>query len=157
MSNELDQEAVAFRERFMSHVSSESPDISLPVLKGHLLAEEILADYISIKIKHSEHLRLEKNHWGFANKVELASALANDQHHDVWVWKALKKLNTLRNTLSHGLEPKGLEKAILEFRSTVEPHAPARYRDEEISIYGCVLFAVSGLFVVVKSEEGKIT
>ncbi|PVV12197.1 MAG: hypothetical protein B6D77_05845 [gamma proteobacterium symbiont of Ctena orbiculata] len=86
----------------------------------------------------------------------MASALASDQHHDVWVWTALKKLNALRNKLSHGLEPKGVDKVIFEFRCAVEPHAPNRYKGEEITVYGCVLFAVSGLFVVAKAEEVKL-
>ncbi len=156
VSNNLEKETQAFQERFMSHVPTDAKDISLAILKGHLLAEEILADYISIKIKHSEHLRLEKNHWGFANKVELASALASDQHHDVWVWTALKKLNALRNKLSHGLEPKGLDKAISEFKKAVKPYSPSQYKGKEVTIYGYVLFTVSGLFVVVKTEEGLI-
>lgn len=156
MNNVLEEETNAFRNRFMSHVPANSPDISLPVLKGHLLAEELMSDYISAQVSHPEHLRLSDNHWGFANKIELASALASEQNHDVWVWTALKKLNALRNKLSHGLEPKNLEKTITAFQSSVAPHAPSRYQGSEITIYGYVLFAVSGLFVVIKSEGGGI-
>jgi len=156
MKNKLENEINAFRTRFMSHIPDDSPDISLPVLKAHLLAEELLSDYISLKVGHPEHLQLEKNHWSFANKVELASSLASDQHHNIWVWTALKKLNTLRNKLSHGLEPKGVENTIDEFKNAVAPHAPDRYQGRKITIYGYILFAVSGLFIVIKSEEGKI-
>jgi hypothetical protein len=152
----LETETDAFRARFMSHVPEASPDNSLVVLKGHLLAEEILGDFISTKVSYPEHLRLTENHWGFSNKVELASSLARNDHHDIWVWHALKKLNSLRNKLSHSLEPKGLEKVINDLRVAVSPHAPQRFSNGELTVYGCVLLTVSGLFVVVKSEGGAI-
>lgn len=156
MKNLLKEEINAFQNRFMSHVPEDSSDITLPILKAHLLAEELLSDYISSKVGHPEHLCLANNHWGFKNKVELASSLANNEHHDVWVWTALKKLNTLRNKLSHGLEPKNLATTIDIFKSSVVPHAPSHYRESEITIYHSVLFAVAGLFVVIKSEEEKL-
>ena len=156
MRNEFEEEANAFRVRFMSHIPANSSDISLPVLKGHLLAEELLTHYVSCKVSHPKHLRLTDNHWGFANKVELASSLASNEHHDVWVWSALKKLNALRNRLSHSLESKGLDKLISDFCNSVKPHTPKRYQGEKITVYGCVLFAVTGLLIVIKAEEGKI-
>lgn len=156
MHNEFENEANLFRTRFMSHIPADSSDISLAVLKGHLLAEELLADYISYKVNYPEHLKLENNHWNFANKIELAASLASDQHHDIWVWHALKKLNTLRNKLSHGLEPKGLDQIISDFQYSITPHVPKLYQDKEITTYECVLFTVTGLFIVIKSDEGKI-
>jgi len=140
----------------MSHVPSESPDISLLILKGHLLAEELLVDYIIRNIAHSEHINFEKSYWSFINKIELASSISNNQYHDVWVWTSLKKLNSLRNKISHGLEPKGLEKVILDFESSVKPHAPSKYKEQEVTLYGYVLFVVTGLFIVVKTVEGEM-
>ncbi len=157
MNNILENEINSFRTRFMSHIPDDSPDISLPILKAHLLAEELLSDYIHLKVKHPKHLQLEKNHWSFINKLELASSLANDQLQNMWIWTALNKLNALRNRLSHSLEPKDIEKKINEFKEAVNPYAPNRYKENEITIYGYVLFVVSGLFIAIKSEEGKIT
>ena len=130
--------------------------MSLCVLKGHLLAEELLTEYISTRLPHFEHLQIDRNHWGFANKLELAASVSSNQHHDVWVWGALKKLNSLRNKLSHGLEPTGLDQSVQDFQQAVKPHAPSKFQGKEVTIYGYVLFTVSGLFVVFKSSEGKI-
>ncbi|MEW8288225.1 MAG: hypothetical protein AB2697_19775 [Candidatus Thiodiazotropha endolucinida] len=158
MKNEpLEAEIEAFRARFMAHVPKDSPDDSLVILKGHLLSEEILGDFISTKVAHPDHLHLEDGRWGFAKKVELAASMSNKDNHDKWVWSALKKLNSLRNKYSHSLEPKGLDIAISEFRFFVSPHSPRRYLKGELTLYGCVLLTVTGLFVVAKSEDGEIT
>jgi len=152
----IEAEISNFQYRFSAHVPKNSSDISLPILKGHLLAEEIMTDFIISQIDHSEHLNLTKSYWSFVNKVELASSLSNDCSHDKWIWSSLKRLNSLRNKLSHGLEPEGLNKKIQSFYESVEPNVLDQKQKDEDKIYRYVLYTVSGLFIIIKSIEGKI-
>lgn len=50
----------------MAHVPEDSPDDFLVILKGYLLSEEILGDFISTKVNYPEHINLEDGLWGFA-------------------------------------------------------------------------------------------
>ena len=142
----------AFRKRFMLHLPEDSEDNALVILKGHLLAEEILTEYIVRKIKHSEHLSLTDNHWGFVNKLELAWALSSDKHHQMWIWSSLKKLNAVRNKYSHSLEPKGVDKISKDLHDSISLNVPGKFHGAELSIYGCVVLLVSSLFTIVNSE-----
>src|SRR3990167_866653 len=103
--------------RFDAHLPSESDPI-LVVLKGHLLAEEILENLIKAKCRKPE--ALENIEIGFFLKVKLARALVGDTHPNGIifpdaVWGMLEALNSLRNELAHALEPKKLDAKIQRF------------------------------------------
>ena len=153
---ELDADVEKFRMRFLQHVDPSSPDDSLCVLKGHLISEEIVSDYIRFKLSHPEHISFEGSTWKYINKLELAASLSSDQNHDKWVWSSLKKLNKIRNNMSHSLEPKNLSRDRDDFFKSVKPHLPERYKGVELNMYSAVLFSVSGLFVVYQSERSLL-
>lgn len=102
-------------EAFMKHLPVESRDKTLIALKGHLLLETALREYIYRRVSLPE--RLEKKQMSFASLIDFASCLEFNARID-WIWKALRKANQIRNQLAHQLEPAKLEEtedALVEY------------------------------------------
>ncbi|MFJ4116998.1 hypothetical protein ACIPV9_11370 [Pseudomonas psychrophila] len=121
MNNKLPPKARERFERFDSHLPSLD-DPTLVVLKGHLLAEEILENLIKSKCQLPEVL--DDIEIGFFLKIKIARALIGDSHPNGLIlpdriWGMLEALNSLRNELAHALEPKKLEAKIQRFISSV--------------------------------------
>jgi hypothetical protein len=76
-------------------------ELTLVILKGHLLVEEMLTRILETFVFHPEHL--EKCNLRFAQKVELARSVSLDEHQNP-MWKLVIALNTLRNELAHSLD-----------------------------------------------------
>ena len=144
-------------EGFMSHLPEETKDKSLIALKGHLLLETCLREYIYNRVPHPERLR-KKQHT-FAVLIDFASSLQNDSKIE-WVWKALRKANQIRNQLAHQLEPKELDTLEQDFITYVED------RDGEFSVrtdkplkyekLALVYFQVFDVLVRAISVKGEI-
>jgi hypothetical protein len=104
-----------------------SPDITLIVLKGHLLIEEemfLLVRSCAVRPKALNEIRLT-----FHQLAGLAEALSKRRDTD-WIWQAIRRLNTLRNALAHQLEPADLSKRIDGF---LEPF-------ERLRLFRCIDF-----------------
>ena len=103
--------------RIMTHLPAEDSDLTLIVLKGHLVLEEELNSAVASRVDHPKHIldaELE-----FAQLLFVAKALFF-RADDSWVWSGIKKLNSIRNVLAHTLEPKNLDEKLQEFVETVE-------------------------------------
>jgi len=91
-------------ERFKRHMPRGN-DLTLIVLKGHLLLEEILTGIIEDNCRHPRALveaRLE-----FYQKLVLAKALLPlGQNNELW--KGVEKVNSIRNKFAHHIEPEGI-------------------------------------------------
>lgn len=89
-------------------------DPSLVVLKAHLLMEEQLWSVISTRLRLHEDLlaRFKKQFQSSRDIALIAEALVSAEEvafHDAeWVWKAIEKMNALRNRMAHDLEPVGV-------------------------------------------------
>lgn len=149
MNEDLPLEAQARFKRFDAHLPL-SDDPTLIVLKGHLLAEEILENLIRAKCKHPE--ALDRVEIGFFLKTKLAYALIGNTHENGLilpesVWEMLGALNSLRNELAHSLEPKKLEEKIQKFLS----FAPIPYKintskeDTNTALYAAIVGTLSYL------------
>ncbi|EJK99924.1 hypothetical protein [Pseudomonas chlororaphis] len=119
MTKDLPEEVKERFKRFDAHLPSLD-DPTLIVLKGHLLAEEILENLIRAKCRLPE--ALDGIEIGFFLKTKLARALIGNSHPNGLilpesVWGMLDALNSLRNELAHALEPKKLEAKIQRFLS----------------------------------------
>ncbi|MBD8492998.1 hypothetical protein [Pseudomonas syringae] len=97
--------------RYITHLP-ENGDVQLTLLKTHLLVEELLTYIIERKCIRPNYLKKAK--LNFAQKIHMAHAMSeiNDSS---WVWGALQKLNTARNSLSHKLDHAVLDKEIADF------------------------------------------
>jgi len=114
-----DRQVHAF-DRFLKLMPSGS-DIELVVLKAHLLVEEQLRQVIDERVKTPTALkdaRLECHQC-----ICLVEAFFPE---DVkpWLWKALKKLNNIRNAVAHSIEPKGLQDKLDDFVRSVRSRFP---------------------------------
>ncbi len=92
-------------------------DMTLLLLKGHLLVEELLRSLIDdtlVKPSALKDARLET-----FQCICLAEAIFANRA-PKWLWEALRKLNSIRNKLAHNLEPTGLDDKILDFQKYVE-------------------------------------
>lgn len=118
MSNGQWLEAI---RRFVRHLP-RTEDMTLVILKGHLLIEALLREVIARKFAKPESLKEAK--LGFSQCVFIAEAIYAKETPS-WLWVALHKLNTIRNHLAHNLEPKGVEDRIADFVDYVEG-----YRDK---------------------------
>ena len=80
----------------------KSRDLTLTILKGHLLAEENMDKLLEVSVPDSSHIfgaRL-----GFAQRLKVLRSLHPDPHFQA-VAEAAELLNEVRNTLAHQLEP----------------------------------------------------
>jgi hypothetical protein len=126
--------------RFVAHLPLETTDQTLVVLKGHLLVEEMLREFVDRRVRHPDELpdaRLT-----FQQCLCLARALDEDPSR-AKLWRTVEKLNTLRNKLAHSLEPKELDRHIKDFvemQSNFDPTEP--FIDDEKkfgSLASCIL------------------
>ena len=104
--------------RILSHIP-EGADYSLAVLKGHLIVEEELNNALSSKVSRPEDVEKARLSFKQLMLVTKAHYWAED---DSWCWAALNRLNKIRNSLSHNLEPDNFEDDLLKFVELVEQH-----------------------------------
>jgi hypothetical protein len=103
------------RQQFLRLVGQlESDNAALIILKGHLVIEERLTSVIEKFVFHPEHL--EQARLTFAHKLAIARSLSLDEDKNS-MWSLIKKLNALRNTLSHSLDGESRIKAMEAVKS----------------------------------------
>jgi hypothetical protein len=106
-------------ELLATHLPLKLGDRTLLVLKGHLLTEHLLTQFIRSKAPAPEHVDSEA--FRFPQHIALARMLAPKGNNE-WVWSALKKLNSLRNTLAHRLDSTDSENKLDAFLKSVPPN-----------------------------------
>jgi hypothetical protein len=112
-----------FENRYRRHLPRSS-DPTLIVLKGHLLIEEEINDFISHLLPNPDALAAGK--LTCYQRVRLLRALL--PHGPITdFFDTVEKLNTLRNKFAHNLESRQIESLIEAFLRLVE--------DPEISIF----------------------
>ena len=130
-------------DRFHTHIP-ETDDISLLVLKAHLLCEEILFDII--KLKCDQPTVLDNVEIGFYVKVKLAESL-HGRLVDTVV-PMLTALNSLRNELSHKLESPRVDAKVRRFIDSVQASVVDENERPERSLSGCISYVVGFLGAV---------
>ncbi|MDY6992789.1 MAG: hypothetical protein SVR94_09335 [Pseudomonadota bacterium] len=98
--------------KFWSHISLNTGDETLIVLKGHLLLEDLMSEYCSSKVEDEKPFNEAR--LSFAQLICMVKAMQKIKPSE-WVWPAVKKVNALRNKLAHKLTPKDYEKSRDEF------------------------------------------
>jgi hypothetical protein len=92
----------------------DTDDVSLVVLKGHLILEELL---LALVERHCFNPNsLAKARLSFAQITYVAQAIFRLPESAPW-WEPIRQLNTLRNSLVHQLQPNELEKKVNELYS----------------------------------------
>lgn len=96
-------------------------DVSLIVLKGHLLIEEMLLELAMLAVPNPKHL--EQASLGFHKLAHVVRALVAEKSDDKY-WELILGINALRNQLAHKLQPHDLDQRIakvLELDKQVQP------------------------------------
>ena len=109
---EIDKKIEENFKRFFKHIAIDETDRVLVVLKGHLLVEELLREYIKARV--TNHKYLDDARLTFHQCLCIARSLSNNNDNSK-LWKSIKLLNTLRNKLAHSLEPNDIDNKIDEF------------------------------------------
>lgn len=102
--------------KFIDHMPN-SGDVELALLKSHLLIEEVLTHILLKKAQNPQHLK--KTQISFSSKATLARCFS-DLDGSPWIWTALKKLNSARNSLAHDLDRNDFADKLEDFVSYVE-------------------------------------
>jgi hypothetical protein len=104
----------AFRvsvRRVIAHLPAQN-DLTLIVLKGHLLVERVMYDIVrSRRQSPSAVVKAKLSFWKLARLTE--GVLGTEA--PVWVWTSIDALNQLRNKLVHELEPTEVEREAVAF------------------------------------------
>ena len=96
---------IRYISRYDKHMP-DTDDLSLIVLKGHLLIEEMLIDIRDKLLPHAEYL--DSVNIGFNQLLHIIRS-AIDSKHDHKSWDLIIEFNRLRNKLIHNLEPPKLK------------------------------------------------
>lgn len=99
-------------ESYLSLLQREGDLVSV-VLRGHLVIEELLYYVIQSHFPSPEHL--DSARLRFPQLVALARSLEKISVVPAQIWDSLLRLNSLRNSLAHNLEPSNLTKQISDF------------------------------------------
>ena len=94
--------------RVLKHLPQEG-DLSLVVLKGHLLIEELLVILVESSVKYPEALR--SANLRFHTLASIAKALFYTETTS-FIWDGIFALNVLRNAFAHNLQPRDLDDKI---------------------------------------------
>ena len=130
----------AFR-RFLK-LLPHGQDLTLVILKGHLLIEEQVRQIIDERMKKPEALKDARIECYQA--ICIAEAFCPEEHE--YIWNSVKKLNKIRNELAHQTEPVGLDDRIDDFVKSIPWAHDAEDRQKRIEFTLWTLFeAVSSL------------
>jgi len=112
-------------QRMLAHLP-EKFDLLLVTLKGHLLIEEQLDNYISEHLRKPEAMPVAR--LPFELKIKLAHALSGPLPPPS-MWEALNILNKLRNSLAHRIEDPRLTSLVRDFVNISEREGWLTYAD----------------------------
>ena len=145
-----------FYTKIQEHLPIDVNDESLIVLKGHLLCEEYINEYLNECLPNATHL--EKSRFQMSAKISICKAASDDERHDKWVWKGIEKLNSLRNSYAHSLIPKKteLENRRTNFINYMENQKlpkPNNFNANKLALN--IMLLCAGIFVIVNSLRNE--
>lgn len=120
-----DEELEPGFERLRKAFEPQAGDLTLLVLKAHLLFEELLRDFLKKQLRHPEAIQGAR--LTFTQVLKLAQALATTLEPDDWRWKALIELNRLRNSMAHEFEAESTEKIVARIVALVGPEVGGEF------------------------------
>lgn len=131
----------------------KTDDLELVVLKAHLLLEEQLFALVFERVKNEKSIKDAK--LGFNQILKVAKSFF-DVEQEPYIWKSLERLNSIRNKISHRLEPRDLELKLEEF---IQGY-PSGLVDESENIESNLGLTLASLFVslssLVKYEDSNV-
>jgi hypothetical protein len=102
-------------------------DVAQIVLKGHLVMEELMTASIETFLLHGEFV--EPSRLQFHQKLQLCRAMSVSDHNND-MWNLIASINTLRNHLSHSLDPTERAKRVEALGSKFAREFPAHISEK---------------------------
>ena len=91
----------------------DGADLTLQVLKGHLLVEEQLRAIFNLLLVYPDALKGDRGTRLECHQIIcLVQAMTKHSTLEPWFWDAAKRLNGIRNDLAHNLEPRSLDEKV---------------------------------------------
>lgn len=124
-------------------------DIELIVLKGHLILEEGLNDFLACFVNDIETFL--KIGFLFERKVALLSCLVPKQMANDNIWEQLREINRLRNKLAHNLRFSQYERQLKQWAIGVLGYKPKTikrkitYRNSVVKAFALLSGRLAGL------------
>lgn len=97
-------------------------DVTLSILKAHLLFEEMLRQYLVKSLPNPK--ALEGSRLSFIQLVAVARSFSREVEPDSWLWVAIQRLNKLRNILAHELAGDTLIKEVELYKAYCLQYLP---------------------------------
>lgn len=110
--NSLDKKSQKDFEKLIKHLPLNTKSKTLLILKGHLIIEDLLRQYLDSKLQSPKELN--KCRLSFRQLLYLVKSFFKPKTNE-WFWEAANDLNKIRNDLSHRLEPNNIESKINDF------------------------------------------
>jgi hypothetical protein len=127
----------------------EAENVEVTILKGHLLIEGKLIEYIRKKIDNPDAFDSER--FRFSQLLVVARSLSTKGKFDD-LWMSIQKLNTLRNQLAHELEQPELNKALEGFIGFHATHFFQGEASEYHNIHSCVVSLYSSMVHLIAED-----
>lgn len=134
-------------------------EISLQLLKGHLLIEELLRDIVLAKVARPEVIDASNApSFSCSQVICLAEALCPSDPDGAWIWEAVRKLNAARNKLAHRLDYKILNDDVGKFIAYCTESRPDIVTDmEELempkdSLFECCIMSMSTFILAFRAR-----
>ena len=107
--NQVTQKQLKAFRRFLDFFP-HNQDLTLVILKGHLLIEEQITQIIAERVKRPDVLETQNGQprISFYLATYIAEAFFSIER-EPWLWEAIRKLNKVRNAIGHNVEPPGLD------------------------------------------------
>lgn len=108
------------RARFTDQLQ-QVDDVAQVILKGHLVIEELMTEAIKTFLLHGEFV--EQSRLQFHQKLQLCRAMSISDHKNE-MWALIASINSLRNQLSHSLDPDDRHKRVEALSATFSQQFP---------------------------------
>jgi len=123
-------------------------NLEVTILKGHLLVETRLKEYIEKKLPNPQGCDLDR--FKFSQLIEIAHGLCSSLLHEN-LWQSIQKLNTLRNRLSHELDDVRFTSTLQDFLGFHTNHF-FQVESEHRNIHSCVVSLYSSLVHLISED-----
>ena len=107
---DADPSTWAMIDEVFEHLPRDSADQTLQILKGHLLLERKVREFVRERVPNPKVL--EKARLSTFQVIHLGKAMCLDNDETKWLWEKILEVNHIRNDLAHNLVLKDSKKRI---------------------------------------------
>lgn len=114
---------------FFVNTMPKDDDITLIVIKGHLLLEQQVRNIFISSFNNPEALK--KSKFEISQIINIVEATFEKNVQNEYLWKCVKKLNNIRNDIAHNIENKGLKNKIEDLVAVCNKLLTSKIEDDE--------------------------